>query len=189
MANRRIRAAARRRRRPVAVHGAVADPADGDAVVRAAVVGARVVVAVAQAADVDRAALVGLAVPAADVVPAVPVVVVVKVAVVALAAGAIARRTGCRSGARRQRSRGKRDRDQPRRQGREGWSSLLFNALVAVGDGQGKVGFATGKANEVSEAVRKAVEGARSNMVSIPAHRLHDSARNRGQARRGQGVA
>src|SRR5690606_19927905 len=43
-----------------------------------------------------------------------------------------------------------------------------FNALVAVGDGQGRVGFATGKANEVSEAVRKAVDGARRGMVSIP---------------------
>src|SRR6185295_8155530 len=35
-------------------------------------------------------------------------------------------------------------------------------------DGQGKVGFASGKANEVSEAVRKAVEAARRNMVNIP---------------------
>ena len=50
----------------------------------------------------------------------------------------------------------------------KGGRRFSFNALVAVGDGQGKVGFATGKANEVSEAVRKAVDGARRNMVKIP---------------------
>jgi small subunit ribosomal protein S5 len=43
-----------------------------------------------------------------------------------------------------------------------------FNALVAVGDGKGKVGIATGKANEVSEAVRKAVEAAKRSMVELP---------------------
>jgi small subunit ribosomal protein S5 len=50
----------------------------------------------------------------------------------------------------------------------KGGRRFSFTALAAVGDGNGKVGVATGKANEVSEAVRKAVDGARRGMQSVP---------------------
>lgn len=42
-----------------------------------------------------------------------------------------------------------------------------FSALVVVGDGEGKVGFGTGKSKEVPIAIQKAMEAARKNMVSI----------------------
>lgn len=50
----------------------------------------------------------------------------------------------------------------------KGGRRFSFTALAAVGDQQGKVGIGTGKANEVSEAVRKALEGARREMISVP---------------------
>jgi len=43
-----------------------------------------------------------------------------------------------------------------------------FAALMVVGDGRGRVGFGTGKAREVPEAVRKATEDAKKHMIRVP---------------------
>jgi small subunit ribosomal protein S5 len=43
-----------------------------------------------------------------------------------------------------------------------------FNALVAVGDGHGKVGVGLGKAAELPEAIRKATETAKKSMITVP---------------------
>lgn len=43
-----------------------------------------------------------------------------------------------------------------------------FAALMVVGDGKGRVGYGTGKAKEVPEAIRKATENAKRNMVRVP---------------------
>jgi len=45
---------------------------------------------------------------------------------------------------------------------------LSFRAVVVVGNGKGKAGFGIGKANEVPEAIRKAVEQARKSMIEVP---------------------
>jgi len=43
-----------------------------------------------------------------------------------------------------------------------------FSALVVIGDKKGKVGFGTGKAQEVPDAIKKAIEDAKRNLVNVP---------------------
>ncbi|HHY14443.1 MAG TPA: 30S ribosomal protein S5 [Firmicutes bacterium] len=50
----------------------------------------------------------------------------------------------------------------------KGGRTRSFSALVVVGDGNGKVGAGLGKAKEVPEAIRKATEEAKRNMIRIP---------------------
>ncbi|WP_161878064.1 30S ribosomal protein S5 [Alkalibacterium sp. MB6] len=50
----------------------------------------------------------------------------------------------------------------------KGGRRLRFAALVVVGDRNGHVGFGTGKAQEVPEAIRKAIEDAKNNIVQVP---------------------
>ena len=50
----------------------------------------------------------------------------------------------------------------------KGGRNMRFAALVVVGDGKGRVGAGTGKANEVPEAIEKATAQAKRNLVTVP---------------------
>lgn len=50
----------------------------------------------------------------------------------------------------------------------KGGRRLRFSALVVVGDKNGHVGFGTGKAQEIPEAIRKAIEVAKKNLIEVP---------------------
>ena len=49
----------------------------------------------------------------------------------------------------------------------KGGRRFRFAALVVIGDKKGNVGFGTGKANEVPDAIKKAIESAKKNIITI----------------------
>ncbi len=50
----------------------------------------------------------------------------------------------------------------------KGGKNFSFTALVVIGDGNGRVGFGSGKAKEVPNAIRKGIEVAKKRLISVP---------------------
>lgn len=50
----------------------------------------------------------------------------------------------------------------------KGGRRMSFSALTVVGDKKGRIGYGFGKANDVTEAIRKSIDKAKSNLVTLP---------------------
>ena len=57
----------------------------------------------------------------------------------------------------------------------KGGRKMSFSALMVVGDGNGLVGYGLGKANDVSEAIRKSTERAKRSMIRVPLSSKHST--------------
>lgn len=51
---------------------------------------------------------------------------------------------------------------------KKGGRKMSFSALTVVGDQKGRIGYGFGKANDVTEAIRKSIDKAKSNLVTLP---------------------
>lgn len=51
---------------------------------------------------------------------------------------------------------------------KKGGRKMSFSALTVVGDHKGRIGYGFGKANDVTEAIRKSIDKAKSNLVTLP---------------------
>ena len=50
----------------------------------------------------------------------------------------------------------------------KGGRNFRYSALIVIGDGKGRVGCGMGKAAEIPEAIRKGVEDAKKNLITVP---------------------
>ena len=53
----------------------------------------------------------------------------------------------------------------------KGGRRFSFSAIVVVGDGNGVVGYGLGKANEVTDAITKAIDDAKKNVIKVPVYK------------------